>query len=162
MRYVEFMYGRGKVVTPTSFIPNGCGPKAGILLSLLVPDELLGVDYSGCCDAHDLAYAQGGFGGLFYRKPRADIALAACLYENFSDAGLARVSRGGVVNYAKGAATTALGALLAPLYAIAVTLFGWTPFTWRWRFVRIKNYALTQVAERIGRVDTTESAPLAD
>jgi hypothetical protein len=149
--YVDWQFARGKMVTPTAFIPNGCGPKVGWLSSLLIPDELAGVEYSDCCDAHDLAYAQGGFWGLFGRKPRADIALGACLYKHFSDAALARVSRGGAVNYLKGAATTALGAALAPIYTIAVTLFGWTPFTWRWRFVRIKKYALTQVAERIGR-----------
>lgn len=151
MNYVEFMFGRGKVVRPTSFIPNGCGPKAGKITSLLVPDELIGVEYRGCCDTHDLAYAQGGFWGLFYRKPRADIALAACLFGHFKDAAIARISRGGVANYAKGVGTAALGAGLAPLYAIAVTLFGWTPLTWRWRFVRIKDYALRQVAEKIGR-----------
>ena len=132
-----------------------------MIASLLNPDELAGVDYSGCCDSHDLAYAQGGFWGLFGRKPRADIALAACLFENFSDAALARLCRGGCVNYIKGAATMALGAVLAPIYAIAVTLFGWTPFTWRWRFVRIKNYALAQVGERIGRADTPKPVSLA-
>ncbi len=151
MNYVEFMFGRGKVVSPTSFIGNGCGPKAGALMSILVPDELLGVDYSGCCDLHDLAYAQGGFWGLFYRKPRADLALAACLAERFKDAAIARISRGGVTNYARGVGTAVVGAIVAPLYAIAVTVFGWTPLTWRWRFVRIKDYALRQVAERIGR-----------
>ena len=142
MNYVQWAWGRGKVVSPTSFIPNGCGPKAGAITSMLVPDELAGVDYASCCDSHDLSYAQGGFWGLFYRKPRADLALAACLYKNFHAAAVARINQPGFRASLAGAATEILGCLLAPLYAIVVTALGWTPFTWRWRFVELRPLAL--------------------
>lgn len=151
MNYVQWAWGRGRVVSPTSFIPNGCGPKAGAITSMLVPDELAGVDYASCCDSHDLSYAQGGFWGLFYRKPRADLALAACLAGRFKDAAIARASRGGAMNYLRGAGTAAVGIIAAPAYAIAVTLFGWTPFTWRWRFAELRPGSLRTLASRMGR-----------
>ncbi len=157
MNYVDWMAGRGKLVTPTSFIANGCGPKAGKISSALIPNELVGVQYADCCDAHDLAYAQGGFWGLFYRKPRADLALAACLYKHFHAAAAARINQPGFVASLAGIGTEILGWVLAPVYAIVVTLLGWTPFTWRWRFVELRPLALLALKNAWGSNDEDAS-----
>lgn len=146
--YVEWQFGRGKVVTPTSFIPNGCGPKAaGVLSQILCPNELAGVDYTGCCNLHDLAYAKGGFWGLFWRKPKADIALGLCMIDRFQDAAQVRYERGGAGNMLKAWGTIIVGVVAAPLYTLAVMSFGWLPFIWRWRFINIKDYALKKFQE---------------
>lgn len=131
--YVERAWDAGRLVRPTEFIPNGCGPKAGKIAALLIPDELLGVDYSKCCDLHDLEYYQGGFLGLFWRKPKADFLLGRCMARQFGAAAKARWRRGGVAGRVQGAATFAAGVVSAPIYFMAVTLFGITPFTWRWK-----------------------------
>lgn len=124
----------GHLRRPTEFLPNGCGPAAGGRLSaLLVPDEMAGVDYSSCCDEHDLSYYCGGFLGIFYRKPRADVGLGACLTQNFYRAARARWRRGTWAGRAKAVGTAALGTVLGPAYTAAVLLFGWTPLTWAWR-----------------------------
>ncbi len=131
--YVERAWDAGRLVRPTEFIPNGCGPKAGKIATLLIPDELLGVDYSKCCDLHDLEYYQGGFLGLFWRKPKADFLLGRCMARQFGAAAKARWRRGGVAGRVQGVATFAAGVVSAPIYFAAVTLFGITPFTWRWK-----------------------------
>ena len=124
----------GKLTRPTEFIPNGCGPAAGGKVSaLLVPDELANVNYSSCCDSHDLSYHRGGFWGLFYRKPRADIGLGACMVERFYAAARVRWSRGTWEGRAKAVGTAALGTVTGPLYTLAVLGVGWVPFIWRWR-----------------------------
>lgn len=130
----ERAFEKGIIVRPTDFMPNGCGPAAGGKISaLLVPDELADVDYSGCCDLHDLSYHRGGFLGLFYRKPRADVGLGACMVESFYKAAGARWRRGTWSGRAKAAGTAVLGILVGPLYTLAVLGLGWTPLTWRWR-----------------------------
>ncbi len=143
----------GQLTRPTDFAPNGCGPAAGGKLSdLLIPDELADVDYSGCCDSHDLAYHRGGFWGLFYRKPRADVGLGACMAEHFYRAAGARWQRGTWAGRAKGAGTAVLGTVAAPLYTIAVLAFGWTPLTWPLRRRRMPaSYELRKVATAVGR-----------
>ena len=124
----------GQLARPTDFVPNGCGPAAGGKLSeLLIPDELADVDYSRCCDSHDLSYHRGGFWGLFYRKPRADVGLGACMMESFYRAAGARWKRGTWAGRAKGAGTAVLGTVAGPLYSVAVLAFGWSPLTWPWR-----------------------------
>jgi hypothetical protein len=113
----ERAWDKGKVKRPTEFIPNGCGPKAAGSVDF-VPDSLLGVGFGDeCCNPHDLAYYQGGFLGLFWRKPKADFGLAKCLAK--------RMLAGSTG--AKAAAVP-----VASVYFLAVALFGWTPFTWRW------------------------------
>lgn len=63
-------------------ICNGCGP-ADCWKARLVPDELLGVDFTACCDAHDYMYWLGR------DKDQADVWLlanmaAACVAEHAS------------------------------------------------------------------------------
>ena len=114
----ERAWDKGKVKRPPEFIPNGCGPRATGSFDF-VPDELLGVGFGDeCCNPHDLEYYQGGFLGLFWRKPKADFGLAACLAK--------RMLAG-----SKGAKAAAIP--VAGLYFLSVALFGWTPLTWRWR-----------------------------
>ena len=143
----------GQLPRPTDFAPNGCGPAAGGKLSdLLIPDELADVDYSGCCDSHDLAYHRGGFWGLFYRKPRADVGLGACMMEHFYRAAGARWRRGTWAGRAKAAGTAALGTVAGPLYTVAVFALGWTPVTWPWQKRRgPTDYKLKKVAVAVGR-----------
>ena len=131
--YVERAFKAGRLVRPTEFLPNGCGPKAGKISSILIPDEMVGVDYSHCCDDHDLEYYQGGFLGLFWRKPRADFLLGRCMARQFSAAAKTRWRRGDAAGRVQGVATFALGVVSAPIYFLSVTIFGCTPFTWRWK-----------------------------
>jgi hypothetical protein len=125
----------GKLIRPTEFIPNGCGPKAGTgLTALLVPDELAGVKFGEeCCNPHDLAYYVGGFWGLFCRKPRADIGLGACLADRFMDAAKVRWYRRTWTGRLKAVGTAVLGIVAGVIFALAVLALGWTPLTWRWR-----------------------------
>ncbi len=124
----------GRLARPTDVVPNGCGPAAGGKLSdLLIPDELADVDYSDCCDAHDLSYHRGGFWGLFYRKPRSDVGLGACMAGRFYAAAGARWKRGTWAGRAKGVGTAVLGTVAGPLYTVAVFALGWTPLTWPWQ-----------------------------
>jgi len=124
----------GKLIRPSEFCPNGCGPAAGgKLAAVMIPDELADVDYSGCCNAHDMAYHRGGFLGLFYRKPRADIGLGACMVGNFYKAAGARWKRGTWGGRTKAVGTAVLGTVAGPVYALSVLAFGWTPLTWRWK-----------------------------
>lgn len=149
MSYVERAWKKGKLRRPTEFLPNGCGPKAGVLTSILVPDEIAGVGYSDCCDRHDLAYYEGGLGGLLTRKPRADLKLGACVVRHFFDAGHLRWDRGTAAGKAKAVGTFALGAIAGPVYTLAVTLLGWTPFTWRWRRRYVSAPALAELNWRL-------------
>ena len=145
--FTNFAFNRGKIRRPTDFIPNGCGSQATPLGRLLVPDELIGVDYSHCCDEHDLAYAQGGFWGLFTRKPKADWGMAACMAERFHDVAVARMARG---QNGVGIATYLFGlTLVVPAYWLAVTALGWTPFTWRWNFVALTPEALDALKAKL-------------
>ena len=123
---------RGKIQRPGAFIPNGCGPAVTGPMDL-IPDKLIGVEFGdACCNVHDLAYYQGGFWGLFYRKPRADLGLGACMAgrmlrqarENWEGDWKRKALAG-----AQGAAAIPAGAV----YTLAVLAFGWTPLTWRWR-----------------------------
>lgn len=125
----------GWLLRPTEFVPNGCGPAAGTgLTALLVPDELAGVRFgSECCNPHDLAYYIGGFWGLFYRKPRTDVGLGACMVDRFLDAAKVRWHRGTLAGRAKAAGTAALGLTVGPVYTFMVLVLGWTPLTWSWR-----------------------------
>lgn len=129
--YVDRAFAAGRLVRPTQFIPNGCGPKAGKIASVLIPNELLGVDYSKCCNLHDLEYYRGGFLGLFWRKPKADFLLGRCMARQFSAAAKTRWRRGDAAGRVQGVATFAAGVVTAPIYFAAVTILGWTPFTWR-------------------------------
>ena len=132
---------------PTAALPNGCGAgwSAGP-----VPDALADVDFSGCCDLHDLAYYEGGFGGLFTRKPRSDWALGRCLARRFRARAEALVAEaavlaggGGTKAYAafdraralrrRAYYLRALGEAAGLGYTLAVLLVGWTPLTWPWR-----------------------------
>ncbi len=143
----------GQLARPTDFVPNGCGPAAGGKLSdLLIPDELADVDYSDCCDSHDLAYHRGGFRGLFYRKPRADVGLGACMTGRFYAAAGARWKRGTWAGRAKAVGTAALGTVAGPLYTAAVFALGWTPLTWPWQKRRAPTeHKLRKVGVAIGR-----------
>lgn len=131
----ERAFERGELRRPTDFAPNGCGPAAGGRLgALLVPDELAGVEFGReCCDPHDLAYHRGGFWGLFWRKPRADVGLGACMVEAFYRAARARWRRGTWAGRAKAAGTAALGTVVGPAYTTAVLAIGWIPVIWPWR-----------------------------
>jgi hypothetical protein len=132
--FAERAWDKGKVRRPSEFIPNGCGSAAVAALGIsLVPDELLGVEFGDeCCNPHDAAYYRGGFLGLFWRKPRADVGLGACLARRMLWA--ARwdwgegTARGKILATAR--ALTAIPAGL--IYTLAVLALGWTPFTWRW------------------------------
>lgn len=151
--YAECALRRGRLRRPTEWAgPNGCGPGAARWVSrLLVPDELAGVEFGHeCCDPHDLAYAVGGFWGLFYRKPRADVGLGACLVERFYDAAAARWYRGTREGRIKAVGTAVLGTALGPVYALAVLALGWTPLTWSWRKRRIDPEALELFAALAG------------
>lgn len=125
----------GDLIRPTEWAPNGCGPAAGTgLTAILVPDELAGVEFGDeCCNAHDLAYYIGGFWGLFYRKPRADIGLGACLVDRFLDAAKVRWYRRTWTGRLKAIGTAVLGFVVGVTYTVAVLALGWTPLTWRWR-----------------------------
>ncbi len=140
----ERAFDKGKLQRPTDWMPNGCGPAAGGRLSdILVPDELADVEFGHeCCDPHDFAYAQGGFWGLFYRKPRADIGLGACVTHRFYDAAKVRWRRGGWAGRLKGVGTAAIGTVAGPLYTISVLAVGWLPVIWRWRKQEIPADAL--------------------
>lgn len=145
--YVDRAFAAGRLVRPTQFIPNGCGPKAGKIASILIPDEMLGVDYSKCCDLHDFEYHQGGFLGLFWRKPKADFLLGRCMARQFSAAAKARWRRGDAAGRVQGVATFAVGAVSAPIYFAVVTIFGCTPFTWRWKRRTVSISALQRLKD---------------
>ncbi len=149
----ERAWDKGKLRHPSPFIPNGCGPAAGGRVSaVLVPDELADVDYSPCCNTHDYAYHRGGFWGLFYRKPRADVGLGACMMKQFYAAAGARWKRGTWAGRAKGVGTAALGTVVGPVYTLAVLAFGWTPLTWPLRKRKApSSYKLRKVAKALGR-----------
>jgi hypothetical protein len=129
----ERAWEKGKAVRPTIFVPNGCGPAATGPVDL-VPDSFLGVKFGHeCCDVHDLEYYRGGFLGLFWRKPKADYRLAACMTRRMWRAGrenLLLVSR---AKKAKGYAQMFASGHIGLVYGLAVTLFGWSPFTWGWK-----------------------------
>lgn len=148
MSYAERTFAKGKLRRPTDWAgPNGCGPAAGGWLGrVLVPDELVGVEFGReCCDPHDLAYAEGGFLGLFWRKPKADAGLSICVFRRFSYAATARWRRNGWTGRAKAIGTATLGGVIAPLYGIGVFALGWTPFTWRWRKRAVDPMALRRL-----------------
>ncbi len=146
----ERAYERGELKRPTEWFPNGCGPAAGGWLGrVLVPDELADVEFGHeCCDPHDFAYAQGGFWGLFYRKPRADVGLGACITTLFYGAAKARWKRGGWVGKLKGVGTAALGTVAGPIYTLAVLSVGWLPVIWRWRKKKIPKKVLEALAAK--------------
>jgi len=114
---------------PTKFLPNGCGPHT---IEKLIPDEVGGANFDDCCDLHDLAYhiGRGGWKGLFYSKPAADFALAACMHERLA-------MRGGRLygqkRYVLAVAMAQLSFYLPALYFLGLTLLGWTPLTWPWK-----------------------------
>ncbi len=134
----ERAWDKGKVRRPAEFIPNGCGSAAAEALGInLVPDALLGVEFGDqCCDAHDAAYYCGGFFGLFWRKPRADVGLGVCLarrmfrtaYVHWRVARLEGSPSGKFLAAAQALAAVPAGVI----YALAVLALGWTPLTWRW------------------------------
>jgi hypothetical protein len=144
--YADRQWKKGKLARPTDWAPNGCG---SVGTSLLVPDELAGVDLGGCCDVHDLAYHRGGFFGLISRKPVADFGLAMCLWQRFGAAAQARFERGSMSGDLKGIGTVLLAAAVCPLYFTAVTAVGWLPFIWRWRYLPTKDYALRQMGRKL-------------
>jgi hypothetical protein len=130
----ERAFEKGKLLRPTAFVPNGCGPAAAGSADF-VPDTLFGVKFGhACCDPHDLEYYRGGFWGLFWRKPKADIKLGACLARKMLDQGHIHRNYGmsrkdTALGYAQTVAAVPVGAI----YALGVLVFGWTPLTWRWR-----------------------------
>ncbi len=146
MSYADYKFKRGVLAKPTDWAPNGCGSHAS---KAVIPDGLLGVDFEGCCDLHDLAYHRGGFLGLFTRKPVADFGLAMCLWVKFAAAAEARFADESVSGNLKGAGFYALGAVMCPLYFAVVTAVGWVPFCWRWRYLHTKDYALRSLERKI-------------
>lgn len=141
MTLVERAFARGELRRPTDFV-NGCGPRESFWLSrVLVPDELVGVEFGvECCNPHDLAYYMGGFWGLFWRKPKADFGLGACVMSRFMDAAAVRWMRDSVSGKALAVGTAMTGAAVSTAFTTAVLLLGWTPLTWSWR----KNPAPTE------------------
>lgn len=130
--YVERAWDKGKVRRPTQWAPNGCGPRATGPVDF-VPDRILGVEFgSECCDAHDLEYYKGGFLGLFWRKPKADLGLGACLAAQMFQGARKQWIHGSVGRKFLAAAQAATAIPTAAVYTLFVTAFGWTPFTWRW------------------------------
>ncbi len=126
----ERAWDRGVIQRPAAFIPNGCGPAVAGPVDL-VPDELLGVEFGdACCNPHDAAYYEGGFWGLFWRKPCADVGLGACMARRML--GQARANwRAGSKIKASAQAVAAVPA--GTVYSLAVLVLGWTPLTWKWR-----------------------------
>ena len=146
MSYVDRKFAKGVLAKPTDWAPNGCGSHAS---KAVVPDGLLGVDFVGCCDLHDLAYHQGGFFGLFTRKPIADFGLAMCLWAKFSAASHARFADYSASGDLKGMGLIALGLVVCPLYFAAVTAVGWLPFIWRWRYAPTNAFALNSLKRKL-------------
>ena len=146
MSYVDRKFAKGVLAKPTDWAPNGCGSHAS---KAVVPDGLLGVDFVGCCDLHDLAYHRGGFFGLVSRKPVADFGLAMCLWVKFAAAAEARFVEETISSALKGAGFLALGLIMCPLYFAVVTAVGWVPFCWRWRYLPTKDYALRSLEQKI-------------
>lgn len=141
---VERAFERGELRKPTEVLANGCG--AG-WTKFIVPDEIADVEFADtCCDPHDLAYAIGGFWGLFYRKPRADIALGACMVRRFYRAAECDwiMSRN-----LRSVAKLILGTVAGPLYTLAVMLIGWTPFVWPWKKRDFSSAELAALGELI-------------
>lgn len=142
---VERAFERGELRRPTEVLTNGCG--AG-WTGYIVPDEIADVEFGhDCCAPHDLAYAIGGFLGIFTRKVRADIALGACMTERFY-----RAASCDWVKSRNGRAVLKMiaGTIAGPLYTLAVTLIGWTPFVWPWKkrdFSRDQLEALAELME---------------
>lgn len=128
----ERAFDKGKLKRPTDWAPNGCGPAAFGRFDP-VPDELDGVNFGYCCNEHDLAYYQGGFLGLFYKKPRADVGLSACMASRFYTSAWVDWKMGGAKRKAKAVGKALIGTVAAPVYFTFVTVFGWTPLTWSWR-----------------------------
>lgn len=127
---VERAWEKGKAQRPTAWLPNGCGPAATGSVDF-VPDTLFGVEFGhDCCDLHDLAYHQGGFLGLFWRKPKADFELVRCMARKLWRAGRQNAN---FRSKTQGYIQMAAAGPVAGIYGLAVTLFGWSPFTWRWK-----------------------------
>lgn len=91
--------------------PDFCGPAQNAIISRLVPDEVQGVDFRGCCKCHDDAYQAGGSA---WARLRADIALARCIRCKLSAAGH------NVTSWAA-----------AAVYFAGVRLGGWACWSWR-------------------------------
>ncbi len=159
----ERAWDRGVIQRPTGFIPNGCGPAATGPIDV-VPDELLGAAFGGqCCNPHDLAYYEGGFWGLFWRKPRADVGLGACVAGEMLGAAKRNWRRGGSRKALAGAQAVA-AVPVGTVYAVAVLALGWTPLTWRWRKRQLpKAGRLRTLAARaaLPRVESTGADSLA-
>lgn len=118
----------------TQFLPTGCG---GGRTAWMVPDELAHVDFRRCCDCHDFAYFIGGWRGLFWARPRADVLLGVCIVRAYTRAAR-HCWRSGWPEYrVRAIALVVLGLMLGVLYTSVVLAVGWVVWPWR----RVTHFA---------------------
>ena len=65
-----------KLQSKTSSKKDYCGPEDNPILSAIIPDSFLSVDFSDCCKDHDAEYKEGG---TEKERKKSDKKLKTCI-----------------------------------------------------------------------------------